>query len=242
MLTVLSGVVMVLSLIAVGFTGKDSRPTDMVPVPGGAFYMGEHRETHKVELADFYIDKHEVTNAAYKEFLEATAHPRVPAHWTGVTYPADQADHPVTHVDWHDASAYCRWAGKRLPTEAEWEKAARGTDRRRYAWGNDLHPGRANVHPRSGTTPVGAFEEGRSPYGAYDMTGNVWEWTSTLLKRYPYDPGDGREDPGADGYRVLRGGAFTVTGHLTRAARRGDGQPTERDRSIGFRCARSAAS
>jgi len=228
-------------IISLGLSACAERgaiPQEMVLIPRGEFVMGEHREAHKIYLGDFYIDRYEVTNAKYKEFIEATGYSHIPTHWESGTHPPDQADHPVVNVNWYDAAAYCKWAGRRLPTEAEWEKAARGSDGREYAWGNTFDKDRANVRG-SATAPVGSFENGKSPYGVYDMTGNVWEWTSTLLRAYPYDARDGREDIEAEGYRVLRGGAFTVTRHLTRAARRGDGYPTEKDGSIGVRCVRS---
>ena len=226
-------------------TGHDV--AEMVLVPAGEFWMGrEHakayydeRPRHQVALNDFYIDKYPVTNAQYGRFLKKAWLHLEPAHWTMKEY--NQPDQPVVGVNWEDAQAYCRWAGKRLPTEAEWEKAARGPDGRRYPWGNEWDPTRANTaegEPRK-PTPVGSYPTGASPYGAYDMAGNVWEWTSSLYKAYPYKADDGREDPRASGDRVLRGGAWNNAAELTRASARLRYDPECRHNDIGFRCAKT---
>ena len=146
-----------------------------------------------------------------------------PPHW-----PAP-ADHPVTFVDWHEASAFCAWAGGRLPTEAEWEKAARGTDARRFPWGDEEDASRAAVGSglkRGTTSPVGAHPRGASPYGLQDMAGNVWEWTSTET---------------GDGERVLRGGSYASPGLAwARCAMRSWSRPERRQAHIGFRVARGS--
>jgi formylglycine-generating enzyme required for sulfatase activity len=158
-----------------------------------------------------------------------------------------KAKHPVTCVSWHDASAFCRWAGARLPTEAEWEKAARGVDGRIYPWGDEAPgEGRCNYAMLVGdTTPVGAYPEGASPYGLLDMAGNVREWTQSLWGKYgpeaeygyPYDPADGRENLAApdDICRVMHEGAFTNTIRGIRCACRYGNPPTHYDNISGFR-------
>ena len=174
-------------------TGKDGAP--MVLVPAGEFTMGgnaavEEKPVHQVSLDAFYIDKYEVTVEQYANFLHTTSH-HAPPEWKVMNQPPHQK-HPVVMMDWTDANAYCHWAEKRLPTEAEWEKAARGTDGRMYPWGDDVPtPKRANYGKKkwdnhTSLQPVGTVEDGKSPYGAYDMAGNVWEWTSDWYDRVYY--------------------------------------------------------
>lgn len=152
-------------------SGKDGRP--MVKVPAGKFLYGEDKE--ESETGEFYIDQYPVTNAEYKKFVEATGHTD-PASWRNHTWPEGKENHPVVEVNWHSAAAYAEWAGKRLPADEEWGKAARGTDGRTWPWGDDWDIKKCNVFS-DGTTPVGRYSpEGDSPYGAADMAGNVWEW------------------------------------------------------------------
>jgi formylglycine-generating enzyme required for sulfatase activity len=204
-----------------------------------------------LSLPGFYIDQTPVTNAEYKKFIESQPEQAVPFldnalaasfNWDKVTrtYPAGRDQYPVTLVTWHDAVAYCKWAGQRLPTEAEWEKSARGGDGRIWPWGNDWDSEKANTaeQRRGDATPVGQFPSGASVYGALDMVGNVWQWTSSLDKPYPYHPGDGREDASAQGTRITRGGAWLFGAAFTRTATRSRFDPSGMSLSIGFRCAR----
>jgi iron(II)-dependent oxidoreductase len=165
----------------------------MVAVPAGAFQMGTNNELsdelnkpeHTVDLPAFRIDKYLVTNAQYARFVKATGH-RPPSSWKDGRIPNGENMRPVTMVTWYDAADYAKWAGKRLPTEAEWEKAARGTDARRWPWGNKIDPSRLNTNRKKNTTTnVDAYPNGASPYGALDMAGNVGEWTASELLAYP---------------------------------------------------------
>ncbi len=230
-------------------TGSSSwcDPVEMVAVPGGDFLMGsddpeadaDERPAKRTGVEAFWIDRVEVTNARYGACLEAGAC-SLPSG-TAVN-DATKTDHPVTIVSWAQAAAYCRWVGKRLPTEAEWEKAARGTDARRYPWGCRFEPERVNAGYTAGTAAVGSYEGGASPYGVLDMAGNVWEWTSSLYRPYPYDPGDGREDPSARGARVNRGGSWYYGAAYVRTTYRATANHIyRRIADLGFRCASSHA-
>jgi formylglycine-generating enzyme required for sulfatase activity len=225
---------------------------ETVLIPAGKFTMGSTpgpdvpaHETpqHEVTLPAYRIGKYPITNAQYAEFLkrEHSEPAYVPrrAGWLLGEPPAARLDHPVVGVSWHDALAYCNWLGQatgrtyRLPSEAEWEKAARGADGRLYPWGNDWAAGRCSAGS-GGTAPVTACPDGASPYGCCAMIGNVEEWTSTLWGSaenkndfpYPYQPGDGREDLTADryvpgAYRVYRGAAFNAELARLRCSARG---------------------
>ena len=234
-----------------------------VPIPAGPFLMGSTDEQveqviadglpedwakreqpqHMVELGTCRIGRYPVTNAEYQAFVGDTGH-GPPDDWDGDDYPEGKGDHPVVNVSWHDALAYCQWLSEktgqtyRLPSEAEWEKAARGTDARIYPWGNEWDETRLNSTEGGpgGTTPVGQYSPGGdSPYGTADMAGNVWEWTRSLDKGYPYDPADGREDLEAEGPRVLRGGAFDGSRGVVRCAFRYWRYPNFFFRHFGFR-------
>jgi formylglycine-generating enzyme required for sulfatase activity len=213
------------------------RGTEMIYIPAGKFLMGSdayagEKPHHEVYLDSFYIARYPVTNAQYKEFVAATEH-RSPRHWKAGTYPEGEENHPVRFVSWRDALAYCSWLSEetgeemRLPTEAEWEKAARGTDGRRYPWGDEFDKLKCNSsESATGTTPVDKYSpHGDSPYGVADMAANVWEWCSSLKKDYPYNPDDGREDLEAEGSRVLRGGSFFTARFNARVAARNDSDP-----------------
>ena len=230
---------------------------DMVFVPGGTLLMGsndgspQYQPEHQIHVADFYIDRWPVTNAEYKKFVDATNHP-VPnydVNWCDThgynwdlntrTYPDGKADHPVVLVTWDDAMAYAAWSQKRLPTEAEWERAARGLDGRRYPWGDEFMLGHCNCMEvgLGGTSPVGQFSpEGDTPEGLVDMLGNVWEWTNSLYWPYPYDPDDGRESRQARGFRVLRGASWINDANVTHCLSRLDGD-FQFFNNVGFRCA-----
>lgn len=203
---------------------------------------------HSVNLAGYYISRFPVTNAEYFAFIKATDN-RVPYrddewsqpyNWNPDTraYPSDISDHPVVLISWYDAQAYCRWLGGRLPTEAEWEKAARSFDLREWPWGSKWQEGRCNTMESGldSMTPVGKFSpRGDSPFGVSDMAGNTWEWCSSLLDPYPYNPVDGRENPETLGKRVLRGGALGLDRFVARCAFREGTYPGDYGFSIGFR-------
>ncbi len=224
-------------------------PKDMALVPAGEFTMGtddwwpKSGPAHKRYLPDYYIDLYEVTNAKYKRFVEATGH-RLPDHWVknGNEIPEGMEEHPVVFVSWQDASDYCAWEGKRLPTEYEWEKAARGTDGRVFPWGNEFDKNKANT-PQYGlgkAMKVGSFEDGRSPYGLYDMAGNVFEWTASWYKAYP---GNTHKDPNeGEIYRVVKGGSwydctYYRCGISAPTYNRIFFHPMTKNFSFGFRCA-----
>ncbi len=218
---------------------------EMVYVPSGKFVMGssdddqmaddDEKSQHTVYLDAFWIYKNPVTNAQYRKCVEAGVCD-LPHDTTYYDDPA-YANHPVVYVDWRRARAYCEWAGGRLPTEAEWEKAARGTEGRIYPWGNGWDASRLNSVEAGpgGTTEVGRYPAGASPYGALDMAGNVWEWTSSLYWDYPYKADDGREDVNASGRRVLRGGSFFYYVRRARCAYRNHYGPGYLYYSYGFR-------
>lgn len=188
-------------------------PQGMVYVPGGTFKMGRGKSDggdeyespgHEVIVKPFFIDIYEVTNEDYAKFIRATNR-LPPSSWAGV-YPTNAARQPVTGVTWNDSNDYARWAGKRLPSEEEWEFAARGTDGRRYPWGNEWRNGLANAAGASaGLTDVGTYK-GRSPFGVIDMVGNAWEWTTSAMRAYP----GGRlpHNLPAGDLRVIRGGSY----------------------------------
>jgi formylglycine-generating enzyme required for sulfatase activity len=230
-------------------------PNPMVLIPAGKFIMGfdarmpDEGPQHKVYLDSYFIDYYEVTNAQYKKFIDATKR-RSPSHFRNRTYPAGKADHPVTEVTWYDADAYCTWAGKRLPTDQEWEKAARGTDGRMFPWGNEFDTDKANtpqrwekLHQSGDTMPVGSFPNGVSPYGVYDMSGNVWEWTSSWYKAYP-----GNTHPSenyGEQYKTLKGGSwfdcsFYKCGISAPVFNRSFFIRGTHNKSFGFRCAKDA--
>lgn len=202
---------------------------------------------HTVQLPAFEIAKYPVTNAEYHAFIWDVGH-RLPRDWIGFTFREDTEDHPVVCVSRMDVDAYIRWLNQktsmnfRLPTEAEWERAARGTDGRLYPWGNTFDPWRCNTAEslKKGTTPVGTYSpSGDSPSGVADMVGNVWEWTESPFVPYPYNPNSTVDDVKARGRYVVRGGAWYYTRKLARCAAREGILANYLSPSIGFRLARS---
>jgi formylglycine-generating enzyme required for sulfatase activity len=233
---------------------------EMIRIPAGEFLMGSdprkdsdardnEQPQHLLYLPDYYLGKTPVTNAQYRAFVQATGYQR-PEHWTEGRLPRSKGNHPVVEVSWHDAQAYCGWLSKAtgkaytLPSEAEWEKGARGTDGRIYPWGNQLDETRWNID-QDHTIPVEAYPQGASPYGVLDMVGNVLEWTRSLWGKhwdypdfkYPYNPEDGRENLAApeDIRRVLRGAAFGCSLRFVRCASRDWYGPNGRGGHLGFR-------
>jgi len=224
----------------------------MVSIPAGEFTMGsqdgdaDEQPAHKVFLDTFSIDVYEVTVGQYAEFLRS-GEARAPLDWNTMNQSANQK-RPVANVDWPDAAAYCKWTGKRLPTEAEWEKAARGTDGRIYPWGNDpptlLHAnyGKMGSHDYGTLAPVGTTEDGKSPYGIYDMAGNVWEWVSDWYDHnyYKNSPSQNPTGPSMGGFKVIRGGSWTSSSRNLRSADRYWDPPSFRSLYFpGFRCAKN---
>jgi serine/threonine-protein kinase len=192
---------------------------------------------HMVELKPFYVDRTEVTNAQYKVFVDQTGHV-APKGWVGGTFPADRENWPVVWVSWQDAVDYATWAGKRLPSENEWEAAARGTDGRMYPWGNDWERGRANIAAK-GIEGVGSHPEGASPSGALDMIGNVWEWTADEFALYPESHAKEPDLKEGVTYRVIRGGAYDGN-RKHDASYRGFVDASVGYEKTGFRCVKSA--
>lgn len=232
-----------------------SNGMELMRVPAGKFLMGskpgnkhaddDEKPQHTVDIPyDYWMARFPVTNELYNDYAKSK----------GIKHPVDgwekKKDHPVVYVKWMDAMAYCQWLNDllkaelpsrlvlRLPTEAEWEKAARGTDGLEYPWGNTFDKNNCNTYEggKGGITSVGSYSpRGDSPFGCADMAGNVWEWTHSLKKAYPYNSGDGRENEDASGARVLRGGSFGGYEGFARCAYRLDYLIVSFDSSFGFR-------
>jgi len=232
-----------------------NKPNPMIQIPAGEFIRGtngrlpDEGPQHTASTPTYWIDKYEVTNLQYKAFIDATQR-KSPNHFENRTYPPGKADHPVVYVTHHDAHEYCTWANKRLATDKEWEKAARGTDARVYPWGNTFALHNANTPQRwktleqaGDTAPVGSFESGASPYGAYDMSGNVWEWTSSKYRPYP---GNTRPSENYnEDYKTLKGGSwwdcsFYKCGISAPVFNRSFFLETTKNKTFGFRCAKDA--
>ena len=235
-------------------------PLDMVFVPAGEFRRGsddgpnDEQPARALYLPDFWIDRHEVTNEQYGKFLawmqqtkdHSKCHPNepknkdhVPAYWNDSTW--NQPNQPVVGVDWYDAYSYAAWARKRLPTEAEWEKAARGLDNRKFPWGNAWDDANANAQRKRQTTvEVGTFAGGASPYGAMDVTGNVAEWCADWHDANYYQSAPDANPKGAPSgtFRIVRGGSFFNLANECRVTTRSRSLPATRLFTIGFRCAK----
>ena len=236
----------------------------MVEIPAGPFIMGadtgpaDERPQHSVSLPAYAIDRVPVTNSAFAEFLNAVGalngagerlfdvdDPDARIRRAGGQWTADRGFewHPVVEVSWAGARDYCAWRGKRLPTEAEWEKAARGVDGRRYPWGND-GPDATRARYAAGwnaTIPVGVLPQGASPYGIHDLAGNVWQWVSSAYRPYPYRPDDGREALAPGPVRGARGGGHDSPPAEITTTQRGRSlsrNPQSGHHNIGFRCAK----
>ena len=248
-------------------TSTPSVPLGMVLIPAGEFQMGsgendDEQPMHTVYIDAFYMDKYEVTNATYKRFLDVNPQwrkDRIPnvyhdgdylKHWIGNNYPLGKGEHPVTYVSWYAAMAYANWSGKRLPTEAEWEKAARGgLIAKKYPWGNSIDSTKANYNKNTGdTTPIGQYSP--NAYGLYDMSGNVAEWCLDTYDQDFYTDAS-RQNPIADANvlnvttnfskvsvvpRVLRGGSWSQLSQYVRVADRTKAAPTLSYFGAGFRC------
>jgi len=207
-------------------------------------YLNEHPQ-RTLRLKAFYIDKYEVTNAEFKKFLiDLGKYTDAQIQMLIERLELQEDNLPVRNLTWFKADEYCRFVGKRLPSEAEWEKAARGSDGREYPWGNDWNPDYVNAgQGEADLTPVGSFENGKSPFGVYDMAGNVMEWTADWYEPYPgaeyQSPNYGKKR------RVVRGGSWGGVGHYViphyfRVAYRFNFPPDQAFNDVGFRCARDA--
>jgi len=232
----------------------------MITIPAGVFVMGsddprtgeQNRPAHNVRMPAYKIDKYLVTQAEYARFV-AARHYRPPLNWVQGKIPQGLSLHPVTMISWYNARDYCGWAGKRLPSEAEWEKAARGDDGRRWPWGNEMNPANLNTYYKVGhSTAVNQYPHGASPYGVMDMAGNVQQWVADRFAPYPGATGDKEIfepkalDPdyhrGSDEqerliYRVMRGGSWKSDPLSTTSYHRNYALPNYASDFFGFRCA-----
>jgi formylglycine-generating enzyme required for sulfatase activity len=248
---------------------QPAAPPGMVWIPGGPFTMGtddtdtegralefgltkpwfeDEHPAHTVNLPGFYLDRNEATNADFAAYVAATG-ARVPGTWKAATYPGGEANYPVASVNWYQANEYCNWVKKRLPTEAEWEKAARGTDGRLYPWGNTFALDKANLMSGS-AQPVGLFAREPSPYGVNDLVGNVWEWTADWYLPYPGSTAASKDF--GQQFKVVRGKSWTkgfghqekaetgqIIAHEARSGFRLYFDPVFGFNDLGFRCAKS---
>ncbi len=232
--------------------GKDK--AEMVYIPEGAFIMGSDddnalagsKPAHEVYLDGFWIDKYEVTNAQFAQCVDAgyCYEPRDLSSATRKEYykSIDYANYPVIHVDWNQAQAYCSWAGKRLPTEAEWEKAARGENALIYPWGNEIPPVmpmQVGQFESGDTVPVDDFPDGASPYGVFNMSGNVWEWTADQYDQYYYSKSPSKNPKSVTGGNdyVVRGYSWAYPFSRYEITTRNFSYVLNHTYDLGFRCA-----
>ncbi|MEX2262770.1 MAG: formylglycine-generating enzyme family protein [Bryobacteraceae bacterium] len=244
--------------LAATLPAEEPPPSKKIPgmavVPAGEFLMGRTRETpddktgmrplilrddrppHRVHLNAFYMDTHEVSHEAYAKFVKATGH-RTPYHWLKGQLPQGKEKLPVYNVDWHDAAAYCGWAGKRLPTEAEWEKAARGgMEGKDFPWGDNVATGDARFNTADGAAPIGQYKP--NAYGLFDMAGNAAEWCADWFDRTYYENSPERNPPGPmEGkYKMVRGGAWADGPRRITVFFRNWIRPNQTTPNLGFRC------
>ena len=236
----------------------------MVLIPKGAFEMGSRRSlrelnpvaifqadrhmlgpedpAHEVILDEYYIDIHEITNADYKKYLAATGSKNLPRYWDDSNF--NQSDQPVVGVTWKEAQDFCQWGNKQLPTEAEWEKAARGKRPVKYPWG-DEEPDktRANFNNHIGkTTTVGSYPTGKSDYGVFDLSGNVAEWVQDwhFPEYYLFSPKENPPGPEKGHYKIIRGGNWKNNAEDVNLTYRNATVPKARSKTVGFRCVAKA--
>jgi len=234
----------------------------MALVPGGEFMMGGDQElgfldelpVHKAKVGDFYIDQNEITNEQYKKFVDKTGH-RIPANavdpnfdlWQDKAPMPEVPKQPVVNVSWEDATAYCKWAGKRLPTEAEWERACRGSDGRMFPWGNKSPKEVAAAefsrpwNNSKSYAAAGSLAATASPYGVMDMSGSAAEWVADWYdaRYYRQAPAENSAGPAAGAYRVVRGGSSFDAEFYLRCVDRDFDMVSDRTKLVGFRCARN---
>jgi len=238
----------------------DEKGVEMILIPEGVFVMGSddaifdhEKPAHQVNLDAYYFDKFEVTNSLYKACVDEGVCDK-PVN-PGVYSDPNFAQYPVTFVKWQMAVDFCEWRGARLPTEAEWEKAARGTDKRSYPWGNEFVDSNANFcdgkcilaaadkstdDGYEEAAPVGSYLDGGSPYGVYDMAGNVWEWVADWMDEeyYASSPDSNPQGPTNGKFRVMRGGSWHDPQTILYTYTRGANHPIFNLKELGFRCAR----
>ena len=233
--------------------GEEPLSSEMITIPAGPFVRGtenggfDERPQRTIHLDAFAIDRYEVTNHQYQQFVLATGHrkPGLPSRYAKSGAKVRGINQPIVYVSWDDADGYCRWKGKRLPTEAEWEKAMRGTDGRLWPWGDSEQPDGANwarvQDGHEASARVGTFQSDKSPYGVMDGAGNVMEWVADWYDEIYYKSSPDRNPPSPEygTYRVLRGGGYTTSGGDVRITSRSKMMPDFRDETIGFRCASS---